>query len=138
MDTDDHFLSLDVGLKRTGIARASRAARLAQPLVTVPTEKVIANLKNFIEEYNVSAVVVGLPRNLAGDDTRQTTWVRDWVNHAKGKIDLPFYWQDEVLTSRIAKASKMSYKRPHDVDSLAAAIILQDFLDAPETERKIC
>jgi putative Holliday junction resolvase len=132
------LLGLDVGLKRTGIARASHQARLAQPLVTVPTTAVIKILKDLIEEYNAGIIVVGLPRNLNGNDTKQTTWVRDWVKHAKSKIELPFYWQDEVLTSRIAEARKLSSKRLHDVDSLAAAIILQDFLETKESERMIC
>lgn len=133
---DKQLLGLDVGLARTGIARASAAARLAEPLLTAPTEKIISRLRNLIEEYNVGSIVVGLPRNLSGNDTTQTTWVRDWVRSAQRKIDLPFYWQDEVLSTRLAEAQKMSYKKAHDVDSLAAAIILQDFLDAPQAERQ--
>jgi putative Holliday junction resolvase len=132
------LLGLDVGLKRTGIARASAHARLAEPLFTTPTAEIIKVLKQLIKEYNVGTIVVGLPRNLDGDDTQQTTWVRDWVTHAKRRIGLPFFWQDEVLTSRIAEAKKLSYKRVHEIDSLAAAIILQDFLDTPEAERKVC
>lgn len=136
---NDQLLALDLGLKRTGIARASARARLAEPLITIPTTEAIATLRKLIKEYNgIVAIVVGLPRNLTGNDTRQTTWVRDWVKEAKRKIDLPFYWQDEVLTSQIAEAEKMSYKKPHDIDSLAAAIILQDFLDTPEAERNMC
>lgn len=132
------FLGLDVGLKRTGIARASGEARLSEPLLTIATTETLKTLRELIEEYNVGTIVVGLPRSLQGDETAQTTWVRDWVKHAMTKIDLPFYWQDEALTSRIAKAKKAVYKRVHEVDSLAAAIILQDFLDTPESERVIC
>jgi putative Holliday junction resolvase len=132
------LLGLDVGLKRTGIARASGIARLAEPLMTVSTTDLIKIIKELIEEYNIGIVVVGLPRSLKGDDTAQTGWVRDWVMHAKSKIDLPFYWQDEALTSRIAEAKRAVYKQKHDIDSLAAAIILQDFLEAPETERSVC
>jgi putative holliday junction resolvase len=131
------YLALDVGLKRTGIARGSEAARLAEPLMTVPTTEVLKTMQGLIEEYNVSAVVVGLPRNLHGNNTQQTNWVRDWVDQVKKKINLPFYWQDEVLSSKIAAAKKLSYKKVHDVDSLAAAIILQDFLDTPEAGRII-
>jgi putative Holliday junction resolvase len=122
---------LDVGL------RGSEAARLAEPLMTVPTTEVLKTMQGLIEEYNVSAVVVGLPRNLHGNNTQQTNWVRDWVDQVKKKINLPFYWQDEVLSSKIAAAKKLSYKKVHDVDSLAAAIILQDFLDTPEAGRII-
>jgi putative Holliday junction resolvase len=129
------YLALDVGLKRTGIARGSEAARLAEPLRTIATSEVTKALKDLIEEYNVSAIVVGLPRNLRGNSTQQTNWVRDWVVGAKRKIDMPFYWQDEVLTTQIAEAKKLSYKKVHDVDSLAAAVILQDFLDTPEADR---
>jgi putative Holliday junction resolvase len=133
------YLGLDVGLKRTGIARASGAARLSEPLTTVATTSVLKTIKDLAEEYNISAVVVGLPRNLHGYSTQQTNWVREWVVNAKNKIDLPFYWQDEVLTTRIAEAKKLTYgKKVHDVDSLAAAIILQDFLDTPEANRVIC
>jgi putative Holliday junction resolvase len=138
VDSNKQYLGLDVGLKRTGIARASEAARLAEPLITVPTAEVLKTLKDLVEEYNISAVVVGLPRNLQGNSTQQTNWVRDWVTHAKSKIELPFYWQDEVLSTKIAEAKKLSFKHLHDVDSLAAAIILQDFLETPEANRMIC
>jgi len=134
----EQLLGLDVGLKHTGIARASAGARLAEPLMRVPTEKVVATLINLIKEYNIRTVVVGLPRNLSGDDTKQTTWVRDWVKQVQRKIHMPFYWQDEALTSRIAQAKRLSSKKIQDIDSLAAAIILQDFLDTPEAERAIC
>jgi RNase H-fold protein (predicted Holliday junction resolvase) len=79
-----------------------------------------------------------LPRGLNGNETQQTTWVRDFVVNAKRKIDLPFYWQDEALTSRIAQAKKAVHKKVHDIDSLAAAIILQDFLESPPADRVIC
>jgi putative Holliday junction resolvase len=138
VNSNKQYLGLDVGLKRTGIARGSDAARLAEPLLTVQTTDVLKTLKDMIEEYNVAAVVVGLPRNLHGNNTQQTNWVRDWVEHAKRKIDVTYYWQDEVLTTRIAEAKKLKLKNPHDIDSLAAAIILQDFLDTPEANRTVC
>jgi putative Holliday junction resolvase len=138
VNSNKQYLGLDVGLKRTGIARGSEAARLAEPLLTVQTTDVLKTLKDMIEEYNVGAVVVGLPRNLHGNNTQQTNWVRDWVDHAKRKIDITFYWQDEVLSTRIAEAKKLKLKNPHDIDSLAAAIILQDFLDTPESNRTVC
>jgi putative Holliday junction resolvase len=138
VNSNKQYLGLDVGLKRTGIARGSDAARLAEPLLTVQTTDVLKTLKDMIEEYNVTAVVVGLPRNLHGNNTQQTNWVRDWVEHAKRKIDVTYYWQDEVLSTRIAEAKKLKLKNPHDIDSLAAAIILQDFLDTPEANRTVC
>lgn len=138
------FLGLDLGLKRTGIARGSSLAKIAQPLSSVPTNALLASLKSLIDQNKTDAIVVGLPRNLRGEDSGQTVWVRQWVAGAKDKIKLPLYWQDEALTSTQAKSKKPSFakaaadkqkaKSNADEHSLAAAIILQDFLNIPESE----
>ena len=128
------ILALDVGAKRVGIARASMQARLAQPLRTVKTDKAIEELRKIVKENQVVMIVAGLPRNLSGEDTQQTRWVRDWVTQAKTKLGLPFYWQDEALTSQIVESQKSKVKSL-DVDAEAAAIILEDFLAADKNNR---
>lgn len=133
----NQLLGLDVGQKRIGVARASSAAKLAEPLKTISTASGLKELKGIIKEQDAQTIVVGLPRNLRGDDTPQTTWVRSWVDEAKKQIKLPFYWQDEALTSVQAESLKLKAKN-QDIDALAAAIILQDFLDVPETGRVLC
>ncbi|MBA3757491.1 Holliday junction resolvase RuvX [Candidatus Saccharibacteria bacterium] len=132
------LLGLDVGLARTGVARASAVARQAEPLMTIETSKALGTLAELIEKQSIGIIVVGLPRNLQGEDTDQTRWVRKWVKEAKAAVEVPFYWQDEALTTVIARAGAVAHKKPRDVDALAAAIILQDFLDTPEAERVIC
>lgn len=129
------MIGLDVGMKRTGIARASNIARIAEPMESVPTEELIDRLEELVKEKGIDAVVVGLPRNLRGEDTEQTRWVRDWAKSARAKIKASFYWQDEALTSRLAEAELKKSGKVHDVDSLAAAMILQDFLDSPEDKK---
>lgn len=131
------FIGLDVGIRRTGFARASNAAKIAEPLFTVDTAEVIDKLNDLMKQGDIEAIVVGLPRNLSGEDTKQTEWVREWVTGVKAKIDIPFYAQDEALTSKMAEAKNISGQKLHDIDSLAASIILQDFIDCPEAERKI-
>jgi putative Holliday junction resolvase len=134
------FIGLDVGQKHTGIARASSGARLAEPLMSVETARVLKTLEDLIKKQDIDSIVIGLPRNLSGNDTTQTQWVRDWVKRAKDRIDLPFFWQDEALTSKVATSRELMKKQQAkaDIDSLAAAIILQDFLDTPEAERVVC
>jgi putative Holliday junction resolvase len=132
------LIGLDVGQKRIGVARASSVAKLAEPLTAIKTFEGLDKLQQIVKQESAGTIVVGLPRSLQGDDTAQTTWVRGWVDGAKKRIKLPFYWQDEALTSHIAEAERQAHKSPHDVDALAAAIILQDFLDAPETQRSLC
>lgn len=121
------ILALDVGAKRIGIARASMEARLAQPLMTVKTEAAIEQLQELIKKTGVKMIVVGLPRNLSGEDTNQTRWVRNWITQAKTDLDAVFYWQDEALTSLKAESLKLEAK-DMGVDAEAAAIILDDFL----------
>lgn len=126
------LVGLDVGQKRTGIARASTIAKLAEPMIIVDTDKAVETLKDLISKSKIEAIVVGLPRNLNGEDTAQTNWVKQWAAEAKTSIELPFYWQDESLTTKLAEARKLDSSY---ADAEAAAIILQDFLDGPVNER---
>lgn len=130
------IIALDLGMARTGIARASTIARLPEPLFSVATNKTLDTVKQLVKDKQVEAVVVGLPRNLSGQDTEQTKWVRNWVKSAKNDLDTSFFWQDEALTSHVA--SERSHDKIKDVDAEAAAIILQDFLDTPADKRVIC
>lgn len=121
---------MDVGAARVGLARGSTAARLAEPLKTVPAAEAVDELK----KLNPDAIVVGLPRGLDGQETAQTAYVRRWTEEAKLKIDKPFYWQDEALTTQAAGHTD----HPAGPDAAAAAVILQDFLDTPEDQRVRC
>lgn len=132
------MIGLDVGMKRIGIARASSVARIAEPLETIETAKIMPHLKKLVEQHSVDTIVVGLPRNLEGNDTAQTQWVRDWLDSVKPKIKGTFYWQDEALTTKVAEAAEQAYKKTKDNDAFAAAVILQDFLNTPESERVVC
>lgn len=136
METVHQLIGVDVGQVRSGLAIASDAARLAQPLKSVATKELIPTLQELTSKEPVEALVVGLPRNLEGKDTPQTKWVRQWADRAKKQIKRPFYWQDEALTSH--QAAVRFKKTPVDIDAEAAAIILQDFLDTPKSERVIC
>lgn len=122
---------MDYGSVRVGLARGSSAARLAEPLRTVTQPKAIEEIAKLAKDNQAAGVVVGLPRSLGGNETEQTKTVRKWAETAKSAIKLPFYWQDEALTSAAAAKAR-------DIDAAAAAAILQDFLDTPEEERVRC
>ncbi len=128
------ILALDVGLRRTGIARASVIARLPEPLMSVATEKIDECLEKLIAEYSVDTVVVGLPRSLNGNETGQTKWTREWVRTVAPKHQVSWYYQDEALTSELAKARAAQ----HDIDAHAAAEILDDFLKLESEDRMPC
>lgn len=125
----EEYLGLDVGKKRIGVARGSSVARLAEPLMTLPTKGALKELDTLIQKHHAAGLVVGLPRSLKGDETAQTGWVRDFTDTLKQKFALPIVFQDEALTSHQALAGGASKA---DVDAIAAAMILQDFLDGLE------
>lgn len=120
------YIAVDVGSARVGIARGASIAKIADPLKTVTAAQAVEEINALAKQCSAHGIVAGLPRNLDGNDTDQTKLVRQWVADAKQKIKLPFYWQDEALTSHGT-----------DDDAQAAAVILQDFLNAPEADRVV-
>lgn len=132
------LIGLDLGRVHTGIARASSTARLAEPLESVATKDLPQKLNNLILAEPTLAIVIGLPRNLNGDDTDQTRWVRQFTEQLKSRLQADFYWQDETLTTKKAEGLKTKLKGKTDDHAIAAAVILQDWIDTPESERVPC
>ena len=124
-------IALDYGEKRVGVAIASTIARLATPLITLDNDfNLLVNLKHIIDENQVGNIVVGYPRGMDGQTTKQTEKVDQFIEGLKG-LNLPIDTQDESLTSVHAEAELQSTKPEYskaDVDSLAATYILEDFL----------
>ena len=132
------FLGLDVGTKRIGVATADSLTRVARPLNTIQADQNMARAVHaYIKDLGVTDIVVGLPRNQAGDTTAQTAAVQKFVKDAiAGTGVFEVHWQDESLTSVIAEERLIARKKPYsklDVDAEAAAIILQDYLEATWT-----
>jgi putative holliday junction resolvase len=127
------FLGVDVGRARVGIARGNSAARLAQPLKTVAAAQAVTELIKLANENQAAAIVVGLPRGLDGAETAQTESVRHWAKQLASQTSLAIYWQDEALTTQ--QAQNQGPEPAAGNDAVAAAIILQDFLDSPENDR---
>lgn len=137
--TNRTVISLDVGNKRIGVAVVSLITKLPRPLTTVINDdNSLKNIKEIAEKEDASAIVIGLPRNLSGEDTKQTKIVRDYGQKVGQTTGLPIFWQDEALTSHKAKEEfqerGVGYNKEH-VDALAATYILSDFLaEQRETE----
>ena len=124
-------LALDVGEKRIGLALASLAARLPQPLSTlVNDENFLPKLREIMEREAVGALVVGLPRGLEGQATGQTRYVEAFAERLK-TLGVPIHFQDEAVTSAQAEQELTNrgirYTK-EDVDALSATYILQDYL----------
>ena len=133
MDNKRVFLGLDVGEQRIGLATGDSIGRIAQPIGTIqPNESVPDTLKAAISNYDVHEIVVGRPRNQAGDTTDQTRSVETFAKAILEPLQMPIHWQDESVTSVIAEERLKARKKPYakgDIDAEAASIILQDFLE---------
>ena len=126
------IIALDVGTVRIGVAQSNMISRIAAPLQTVINDDhVVDVLLQLLDEYQASALVVGLPRNLNGDYTPQTHKVEAFAAELEKHLQIPLYWQDEAATSVKAEAELQARKKPYakgDIDALAATYILDDFL----------
>jgi putative holliday junction resolvase len=129
---DGNIIALDIGDKRIGVAAASMITGLPRPVTTIiRTPEVFEQLAILLKEQRAESVVIGLPRNLSGEDTPQTNVVRTFGAQLASKIDIPVYWTDEALTSQQAETELKARRRTYDkkdIDSLAACYILNDFL----------
>ena len=135
------ILALDPGTKRIGIAVSDELKMIAQPLEFVAAEPfadVLARLKELIHDKQVELILVGLPRNMDGSYGPAALRVQDFVAALKGAITVPIKTWDERLTS--AQANRVLIqgnvrrdKRKEKVDQMAAAILLQSYLDSLAT-----
>lgn len=131
------IVALDIGTRRIGVASANQVARLATPVTALQVDDdeaaTIQAIKDILADQTATAVVVGLPRGLDGQETDQTRFTRTFVKQLKKQIDLPLYWQDEAVTSRLSQDSLKAKGKPFQkgaIDALAASYILEDFLHA--------
>lgn len=126
------FVALDVGEKRIGVAVGDSGVRIAVPFETIETDGTeIERIARIVLDEKADVVVVGYPRNQSGEPTAQTVYVESFV---KKLVDISpsIVFQDESLTSVLAEQRLQSYKKPYkkgDIDALAAAIILQDYME---------
>lgn len=126
-----NFLALDVGTKRIGVASASTAIKIAIPLATIEVDGTeLDTIKKLVADESVDTIVVGYPRNQAGEATAQTGYAEAFAANLKDLA--PVVFQDESLTSVMAEDRLKARGKPYqkgDIDALAATIILQDYLE---------
>lgn len=132
-ETNGIILGIDVGERRTGLAIANSEARLAQPYTTLlDTININQDIADIAEQQHVILLVIGLPLNTDARDTDQTLYVRRFAERLKQFTSVPIAFQDEANSSQRAEAELIRQKREFgkaDIDAMAAAYILQDYLD---------
>ncbi|MBV9965724.1 MAG: Holliday junction resolvase RuvX [Alphaproteobacteria bacterium] len=132
------LMGLDVGTKTIGLALSDTRLVIASPLDTIRRRRFaedIAALFSLIDKHEVGGLVIGLPLNLDGKDSPRTQSVRQFARNLLALRDLPAaFWDERMSTAAVTRemiAHDMTRKRRAEiVDRVAAAYILQGFLDA--------
>jgi putative Holliday junction resolvase len=133
------LLAFDFGTRRIGVAVGNTLLRLAKPLTTINAEKTetrFAAITELLNEWQPSALVVGLPGNDDGTPHELTALCRRFANRLKGRFKLPTILLDERYTSLAASAQLNEegihgMKQKNLIDQYAAQQILQAYFDEP-------
>ena len=131
------ILALDHGTKRIGVAVSDETKAIALPLEYIPAAPFAAfleRLKFLLREKEVDLILIGQPRNMDGSYGPAAQKVETFVGVLKMAITIPIKMWDERLTSTMAnrvmiQANVRREKRKEKVDAMAAAILLQSYLD---------
>ena len=132
------ILGLDIGTVRIGVAVSDDMGWTAQPLSVIRRRSEEADLDilaELVESCDVGEIVVGLPRNMDGSIGEMARYVREFRDKLGRRLDLPIHEWDERLSSvaaeRVLLEGKVRRrKRKEVIDKVAAAYILQGFLDS--------
>ena len=134
------YLAIDYGTKRTGLAICDQAETIASPLTVIQGQKdLIQKISEIIDAENVDAVILGLPLNMDGSEGPQAKLVLAFAGELKDHIQVPVYLQDERLSSFGAERKLQGIgltrgKKRERIDALAAAEILQGFLEGRKSD----
>lgn len=143
MGTIKRILGLDIGDKRIGVAITDEIGITAQPVGTIDRSRTPACFKEIIKiakEYGAACIVAGLPKKLDGSSSPQTEKVESFIAELKTQTDIPIQTWDERLTTVTAEASLIQANmrrksRRKVIDSVAAQIMLQHYLDCNRPQR---
>ena len=132
------FLAIDYGLSRTGLSISDTEKIFAFPMETVKTNQLINRLTDLIESENISRIIIGKPKRFSGQDSDIESQILKFINSISNIFDKKqIFRYDERFTSKIAKnaiiSSGIKKKSRSDkslVDKISATIILQDYLQA--------
>lgn len=130
------ILSIDYGLRRTGIAVTDPLQIIATGLTTIESKQLIPFLKDYFSKETVEKIIIGEPRNWDDSDTHATPLVEKCIKELRKNFPgMPIQKVDERYTSKMAKDAmlEMGLKKKERrnkalVDEIAATIMLQEYL----------
>lgn len=132
------ILALDQGTKRVGVAISDELKLIAQPLEFIPAEPFdafLSRLKQLIQDKHIELILVGMPRNMDGSYGPAAQRTEAFVTALRNELTVPIKTLDERLTTvqaerTLIQAGVKRAKRKLAADKMAAAVLLQSYLDS--------
>jgi putative holliday junction resolvase len=146
MQVEQRILGIDYGSRRVGLALSDPLGIIAQPIDAVKqSNALIADLRNIVERDHVHVIVVGMPLNLKGQAAQTAQEVQRFVEQLRAELQIEVATWDERFTTTIAQQTmitmgtkrKERQKKNGRIDSMAAAVMLQDYLDSKK-QSSVC
>ena len=133
-------MGLDIGDKRIGVALSDPQGILASPLTIIDRRDERLDLEaitNIVNQHQVQQIIVGLPRSMNGSIGKQAEKVQAFTQRLCQHTEVPVEFRDERLSTVSAKrlmqsVSKKKIRNKVRDDAIAAALILQGYLDEAE------
>jgi|TARA_R100001591_G_scaffold118638_1_gene143251 putative Holliday junction resolvase len=134
------LIGIDVGRKRCGLAQTDLLQTIASPVGTFSPDEIIEKIAHIVEESPVEGFIVGWPLTPNGEEGSATQMVQEFINRLKKLYpEMPIHKVDERYTSNQAVdvmleigIPKKKRRKKECVDRIAAALILQIFLDSKD------
>jgi putative Holliday junction resolvase len=135
---ESRIMGLDIGEKRIGVALSDPLGIIASALTVIERRTDDAAIRQIVElarQSEVERIVIGLPRSLDGSMGRQAQTVQAFIELLKSHTELPIIIWDERLSTVAAEKTLLEAgtkrdKRKRHRDAVAAAFILQGYLDS--------
>ncbi len=140
----NRILGVDYGSHSVGLALSDPLAVIARPIQTLKNDaELISKIKEIVNQENVTLIVVGMPYNLKGQQAQKALETQKFIDMLKLNITTEVITWDERFTTVIAQRTVLSMgmkkkqrqKKDGKLDSMAAALILQGYLDNKKNQR---
>ena len=143
------YMALDVGRRRTGVAISDMTGLLARTLAVIQhrgRDRRLGEVTDLVAEHGVATIVVGLPLHTSGEPSDQTRYVEAYARSleqrlvARGLKVAICFWDERLSTIEATEIVRQNGRRARrdgdSLDDVAAAVILQEYLDRGRSERQ--
>ncbi len=141
------LMGLDYGSRTVGVAMSDALGFTSQPKETIVREKenhlrrTLAQITKLVEENEIGTIVLGRPVRMDGTDGTRVKKTEEFRRALELRVAVPIVWQDERLTTVEAdvileERGVPAEERKKYIDSVAASVILRDYMNEKEREAK--